>query len=65
MKDDSSAQFLYSPVHFVGEIHIYSKGGHGYGLRKSNNPVHTWPDRCRDWLKSMGYLDKKTPQFYT
>ena len=44
----------------VGEIHIYSKGGHGYGLRKSNNPVHTWPDRCRDWLKSMGYLDKKS-----
>ena len=31
----------------IGEIHIYSKGGHGYGLRKTNNPVHTWPDRCR------------------
>ena len=42
----------------IGEIHIHSKGGHGYGLRKSNNPVHTWPDRCRDWFDSMGYLKK-------
>ena len=40
----------------VGELHIYSKGGHGYGMRKSNNPVHTWPDRCADWLGSMGLL---------
>ena len=40
----------------VGELHIYSKGGHGYGMRKSNDPVHTWPDRCADWLESMGLL---------
>tara|TARA_B100000686_G_C16712075_1_gene929755 strand:- start:340 stop:1242 length:903 start_codon:yes stop_codon:yes gene_type:complete len=40
----------------VGELHIYSKGGHGYGMRKSKDPVHTWPDRCADWLKSMGLL---------
>lgn len=43
----------------VGELHIYSKGGHGYGMRKSNNPVHTWPDRCADWLQSMGLLKPK------
>ena len=40
----------------VGELHIYSKGGHGYGMRKSKDPVHTWPDRCADWLGSMGLL---------
>ena len=40
----------------VGELHIYSKGGNGYGMRKSKDPVHTWPDRCADWLGSMGLL---------
>ena len=25
------------------ELHIYSKGGHGYGLRPSDNAVSTWP----------------------
>jgi len=64
--DDSDRSYysalLYAALkrnNVVGELHIYSKGGHGYGLRKSNNPVHTWPDRCRDWLGSMGYLEKK------
>lgn len=40
----------------VGELHIYAKGGHGYGLRKSANPVHTWPARCAEWMVSMGLL---------
>ena len=64
--DDSDRSYysalLYAALkknNVVGELHIYSKGGHGYGMRKSNNPVHTWPDRCRDWLGSMGYLEKK------
>jgi acetyl esterase/lipase len=42
----------------MGEIHIYSKGGHGYGLRKSENPVHTWPLRCAEWLDAAGFLKK-------
>jgi acetyl esterase/lipase len=32
------------------ELHVYGAGGHGYGLRKSSNPVHTWPDRVAAWL---------------
>ena len=43
----------------MGEIHIYSKGGHGYGLRPSDNPVHTWPQRCAEWLQTAGFLEKK------
>lgn len=35
------------------ELHIYTKGGHGYGLRPSENPVHTWPQRCEEWLRAM------------
>ncbi|MBI1372065.1 MAG: prolyl oligopeptidase family serine peptidase [Phycisphaera sp.] len=40
------------------EVHVYTKGGHGYGMRPSANPVHTWPDRAADWLGSMGLLKK-------
>src|ERR1700684_2902500 len=25
------------------ELHIYSQGGHGYGLRRTALPVTTWP----------------------
>jgi endo-1,4-beta-xylanase len=32
------------------EMHIYSAGAHGFGMRPSNLPVSTWPDRLRDWL---------------
>ena len=61
--DDSDRAYysalLYAALNksgVVGELHIYSKGGHGYGMRKSKDPVHTWPDRCADWLGSMGLL---------
>ncbi len=32
------------------ELHVYGAGGHGYGLRKSANPVHSWPQRVESWL---------------
>jgi len=38
------------------ELHIYSKGGHGFGLTKHNLPVDTWIDRFRDWLDVQGLL---------
>ncbi len=41
------------------ELHIYTKGGHGYGLRPSENPVHMWPQRCEEWLRAMALLSKK------
>jgi len=32
------------------ELHVYGAGGHGYGLRKTANPVHTWPERVAAWM---------------
>ena len=32
------------------EMHIYAAGGHGFGMRQSNLPVATWPDRLAQWL---------------
>jgi acetyl esterase/lipase len=38
------------------ELHIYSKGGHGYGLRKTGNPVAIWPQDVERWLHTIQVL---------
>lgn len=40
------------------DLHVYATGGHGYGLRKTDEPVTTWPERCAEWLKHRGFLKK-------
>lgn len=42
------------------ELHIYATGGHGFGLRPSNNPCSTWPKSCETWLRSQGILKQPT-----
>jgi acetyl esterase/lipase len=41
------------------EMHLYPVGGHGYGLRKTEKLVTTWPARAEEWLRSLGALEKK------
>ncbi len=41
---------------FPAEMHIYSAGGHGFGMRKKNLPVDGWTDRLREWLGALGLL---------
>ena len=56
-----SSAMLYSALKKNGvpaELHIFATGGHGYGMRKSDKPVSAWPDRCGDWLKHRGYLER-------
>ena len=36
------------------ELHIYSEGGHGYGLRPTDKPVTHWPNLVETWLKTIG-----------
>ena len=38
------------------EVHVYAKGGHGFGMKKKGLPVDAWPDRVVEWMDSMGYL---------
>jgi acetyl esterase/lipase len=35
------------------EMHIYQKGGHGFGLRQNNIPADHWPFLFMDWLKAL------------
>jgi acetyl esterase/lipase len=41
------------------EMHIYAKGGHGYGLRRTDLPVTTWPELVDVWLKTIGMVTEK------
>ncbi|GAB6166467.1 alpha/beta hydrolase [Thermostilla marina] len=42
------------------EVHVFTKGGHGYGLRPSEHPVaQTWPKLAEAWMRDMGLLDPK------
>jgi acetyl esterase/lipase len=36
------------------EMHIYSKGGHGFGMTRQGLPSDTWIERFGDWLKGQG-----------
>jgi acetyl esterase/lipase len=38
------------------ELHIYTEGGHGYGLRRTKLPVTTWPETTQTWLHTVGVL---------
>lgn len=40
------------------ELHIYQKGGHGYGLAPWGGTHSTWPEACRKWLEVNGFLPK-------
>ncbi len=39
------------------ELHVYSRGGHGYGIRPSKDPVSSWHKRCEEWMRVSGFLD--------
>ncbi len=38
------------------EMHIFAKGGHGFGMRKNNIPADRWPDLFLDWLGASGFV---------
>jgi acetyl esterase/lipase len=38
------------------ELHIYSRGGHGYGLRKTEQTVTEWPRLVETWFRGNGIL---------
>jgi len=38
------------------EMHLFAKGGHGYGLRPSSAPVTGWPKMVENWLRNLGML---------
>ena len=40
------------------ELHLFARGGHGYGLRDTGHSVSRWPELCAAWLKAINVLPK-------
>lgn len=56
----NSSLFYYYALKEAGVpawLHLYSKGGHGYGLRDTGAVVNSWPDRAEDWFREIGILE--------
>jgi len=56
--ENSTTYFLaLKQARVPAELHIYSEGGHGYGLRpQAKWPVTTWPKTVEVWLHSIHIL---------
>lgn len=46
----------WNQAHVSAELHIYSRGGHGFGMRRKGLPVDGWTDRLREWMDVQGFL---------
>lgn len=56
----NSSLFYYYALKEAGvpaRMHLYSKGGHGYGLRDTGAAVNEWPDRAEDWFRELGVIE--------
>ena len=57
--DDKAVPVKNSLVYFEGlvkynipaEIHVFQKGGHGFGLAINRGTESAWPDLCLNWLR--------------
>jgi acetyl esterase/lipase len=41
------------------EMHIYSKGGHGFGIQKRGLPTDDWTLRFEEWMSVQGFMKNK------
>ena len=63
-EDDEVAHVESSIAYFMAlkhaevpaEMHIYTSGVHGYGLRRTSLPVTRWPDLVTQWLRTIEVL---------
>jgi acetyl esterase/lipase/lysophospholipase L1-like esterase len=44
------------------ELHMYEKGGHGFGMRTQDLPTDSWIERFGDWLGEHGWLWPAQPR---
>ncbi|MFM8289203.1 MAG: alpha/beta hydrolase, partial [Planctomycetaceae bacterium] len=67
--DDDRSSALGSALFYVAlknrgipsELHVYGRGGHGYGLRPvAGSDVGDWPSHAATWLQAEGWTRAKT-----
>ena len=57
-KDSIALYDQWTGAHKSAELHMYAKGGHGFGMRKQGLPSDQWIDGFAEWLKSQGLLKR-------
>ena len=40
------------------EMHVFAKGGHAFGLRRTASPVTGWPQLVETWLETIGMISR-------
>jgi acetyl esterase/lipase len=68
-EDDHTAHVESSLAYYVAlknvgapvEMHLFTEGGHGYGLRKTGLPVADWPRLAETWLRTIKMLPPNGP----
>jgi acetyl esterase/lipase len=59
LAEDSVALYeKWTAAHKPAELHMYTKGGHGFGMRKQGLPSDEWIDRFWDWIQMEGVPKK-------
>jgi len=56
----NSSLFYYYALKEAGVpvwMHLYNKGGHGYGIRDTGAVINSWPDRAEDWFREIGVIE--------
>jgi len=48
----------FKAAHVPVELHIYTLGGHGFGIRDRPMAVSSWQFRFYDWMTDMGFAPK-------
>ncbi len=58
---DSSIFYYYAlkEAGVAAAMHLYTSGGHGYGLRNTGHTVNEWPYRVLAWLRDVGMVIEK------
>ncbi len=60
-EDDHVDGVEQSLVYYIGlkkagvpvEMHLYARGGHGFGLRRTKLPISQWPKLVETWLSTI------------
>jgi len=42
-----------------GELHVFARGGHGFGMRDNHVPASSWPTRLHEWMADRGLLKSR------
>ncbi len=57
--DPEHALRLYTALRQAGtpaELHVFRRGGHGFGIRGAQGPIARWPELCEAWMRDSGIL---------